>query len=100
MTACVRPPFCFGYFSPSLAPKEEKRNVPEMIIYLGYNLAAYYGAGSHEATRVNTRLSGREHTIWPPVPKAQTAPASALLRRLPVPALLTAGAARVTALAP
>ena len=42
MTAALRPPLAsFGYFSPSLAPKEEKRKVPELIIHVTYDLEVY-----------------------------------------------------------
>jgi hypothetical protein len=61
-TACGIPS-CFGYLSPSLAPREEKRNIPELRIYLAYDLAAYYGTGSHSATRVGTEFPGHEYTL-------------------------------------
>ena len=83
--------------SPSLAPKEEKPKVPELRIYLAYNLAAYYGEGLKGATRVGTGLSGREYTIRPTEPNAQTVRASAMIRWFPVPALQTAGAVCATA---
>jgi hypothetical protein len=87
----------FGFLSTSLAPKEEKRNIPELRIYLAYDLAAYYGTGFHGITRVGTGLSGREYTLRPPLPSAQTVRASAMLCRLPAPVLQTAGAVCATA---
>jgi hypothetical protein len=60
VAAMLAPPLAgLGFLFPSLAPKEEKRNVTEMIIYLTYDLAACYGVGLQGATRVGTRLSGR-----------------------------------------
>ncbi len=98
MTACQRPPSCFGYLSPSLAPKEEKRNVAELRIYFAYDLAAYYGVGLQGATRVGTGHSGREYTLRPLEPSAQAVRASAAsLHRLPAPALQAAGAACIHA---
>ncbi len=90
-TACGIPS-CFGYLSPSLAPKEERRNGPELKIYLAYNLAAYFGASLHSATKVGTVLSEKEYVLQPPEPNSQTVWASASLPRLPAPGLLTAGA--------
>jgi len=97
VVALLRPPLTFGYFSPSLAPKEEKRNIPELIIYIGYDLAAYYGEGAHGATRVGTGLSGREYSLQSPKHNAQTLRASAMLLGLPAPSLQTAGAVCATA---
>ncbi len=86
-----------GFLTPSLAPKEEKCKVPELVIYLAYDLAAYYGAGLPSATRVGTGPLGREYTLWPPEPSAQAVRASALLPGLSAPALQTVGAVCATA---
>lgn len=94
VTAVLRPPLVsFGFLSPSLAPKEEKRKVPELIIYLAYNLAAYSGADAHGLTRVSTGLSGREYKLWQLERNNQTVQSSAMLLGLPAPTLQTAGVA-------
>ena len=96
----MRPPLSsFGYFSPSLAPKEEKRNILELKIYLAYDLTDYYETGAHGATRVGTGLSVREYTLQSPALGTQTVRGSAMLRgfRFPAPALQTAGAVCATA---
>ena len=94
----LTPPLAFlGFLSPSLAPKEEKRNVPELRINLGYDLAAYYETDLHRATRVSTGPLGREFTLRPPEPSAQAVRVSAMLHGLPVPALQTAGAVCIPA---
>ena len=96
----MRPPLsAFGYFSSSLAPKEEKPKIPELRIYLYYGLAAYPGKGLSVATRVGTGLSGREYALQSAAPNAQRAWAPEMLRELPAHALQTADAARVIALA-
>ena len=94
----LTPPLAsLGFFSPSLAPKEEKRNNPELIIYLVYNLATYSGAGLHGITRVGTTLSRREYALRPPQPSSQAVQASAVLRGLVASALQAAGAVCATA---
>jgi len=94
VVALLRPPLsAFGFFSPSLAPKEEKRKVPGLTIYLAYDLAAYYGAGSLGATLVGTGLSGREYTLQRPERNAKTVRDCAMLLRLPALDLMTAGTA-------
>ena len=98
VVALLRPPLpSFGYFSPSLAPKEEKRKISELIIYLAYDLAAYSETGSHGATRVGAELSGREYMLKQGEPSAQTVRASAMLRGLPAAALQTARAVCIPA---
>jgi len=98
VAVCLTPPLVgLGFVSPELAPKEEKRNVTELIIYLAYDLTAYYGAGTHSATRAGTGLSGGEYMLRLPELNAQTVRASAMLLGLPAPDLQTAGAVRVTA---
>jgi hypothetical protein len=52
------------------------------------------------ATMAGTGLSGREYTLQPPEPDAQTVRACALLYGLPAPAFQTAGAACATGHAP
>jgi hypothetical protein len=97
VTAALRSPFSFGYFSPSLAPKEEKRKEPGLIIYLAYDLAGYYGEGLPSAARVGTGPLGREYTLWQLEPNNQTVQSSAMLLGLPAPTLQTAGVACATA---
>ena len=94
MVALLRPPLAFGYFSPSLALKEEEPKVPELKIYLDYCLAE---CNRHGATRVITEFSGREYALRPPKLNAKTVRASAMLRGLPAPGLQTAGAVCATA---
>jgi hypothetical protein len=101
VAVCLTPPLAsLGFFSPSLAPKEEKRNVPELIIYLAYDLAACYGADSHGVTRVGTGFSGQEYALWPDRPGAQAVRTPTKLRGLPAPALLTAGVVCASAQGP
>ena len=101
VAVALTPPLTgLGFLSTELAPKEEKRKVPELRIYLAYDLAAYCGAGSPSDTRVGTGLSGREYTLRPPEPNAQTVRASAMLLGLPAPDLRTVGAVCATAQAP
>ena len=59
-------------------------------------MAAYYEAGSHEATRVSTGFSRREYARHQPERDAQPVRASAMLRGLPSPDLLTAVAVCAT----
>jgi hypothetical protein len=92
VTALLRPPLaCFGYFSPSFAPRGEKAKVPELIIYLAYDLAAYYGAGAYGATRVSTVVSGGEYALQNLERNAQTVRASSMLLGLPALDLQAAG---------
>jgi hypothetical protein len=94
----LTPPLAgLGFLSPSIAPKEEKRKISELIIYLAYDLAAYSETGSHGATRVGAELSGREYMLKQGEPSAQTVRASAMLRGLPAAALQTARAVCIPA---
>jgi site-specific DNA recombinase len=98
VVAVLRPPLSsFGYFSPSLAPKEEKRKVSELIIYLAYDLAAYYGTNAHSTTRVGAGFSGREYMLKSPEPSAQAVRACAILRGFATPTVQTAEAVCATA---
>ena len=98
VTLCLRSPFySFGYLSLSLAPKEEKRNIPELRIFLNYHLAAYNGANAHYTTRVGTGFSGREHMLKSPQPNAQAIRACAILRGFAIPTVQTAEAVCATA---
>ena len=97
MVAALRPPLAFGFFSPSLAPKEEKRKVSELIIYLAYDLAAYYGTNAHSTTRVGAGFSGREYMLKSPEPSAQAVRACAILRGFATPTVQTAEAVCATA---
>jgi hypothetical protein len=91
VAVCRTPPLSgLGFLSTSLAPKEEKPKVPELIIYLACDLPAYSRAVKHGVTRVSTQLSGREYTLRPLRSKAQTAWGSPSLRALSAPALQTA----------
>ena len=82
----LTPPLAsLGFFSPSLAPKEEKRKVNGLRIYLAYDLAGYYGAGVHKTTRVRTWPLGREYLLQGHVVEAKVVRSSALLLKLPTP---------------
>ncbi len=48
----LTPPLAgLGFLSTELAPKEEKRKLPELLIYLAYDLAACCSAGGHGVTQ-------------------------------------------------
>jgi hypothetical protein len=59
VAVCLTPPLAgLGFLSTLLAPKEEKPKVPELKIYLAYDLPAHSGAGPHCATMADTRSLG------------------------------------------
>ncbi len=98
VAVALTPPLAgFGFLSTSLAPKEEKRNIPELKIFLTYDLAAYNGANAHSTIRVGAGFSGREHMLKSPEPSAQAVRACAILGGFAAPNVQTAGAVCVTA---
>jgi len=63
VVASLRPPLpCFGYFSPSLAPKEEKVKVPELINHVTSNLEAY-GFANYLSIALCTTCFAPDQTI-------------------------------------
>ncbi len=98
VAVALTPPLAgLGFLSTSLAPREEKRKVPELHICLAYDLAKYYGAGSDGVSRVGMVFSGRQYALQYPALDAPTVRAPTILRGLHAPALQAAGAVCATA---
>jgi hypothetical protein len=55
----------FGFLSTSLAPKEEKPQVPELRIHVRYDLGAYYLPSVAEGRATYAVSAGTPHTLAP-----------------------------------
>jgi hypothetical protein len=65
VAACLRPPFAFGFFSPDLAPRVGKPQVPELRIGVEYDLGVYYRPSVPVGTVTHTEAFGARYSLAP-----------------------------------